>query len=40
MKTGNMLLAFMQKLKTKLKRILQINNQKDDDSFDNPYVIY
>ena len=40
MKKGNMLLAFMQKLKNKLKRLMQKINQKDDDSFDNPYLIF
>lgn len=40
MKTGNMLLAFMQKLKNKLKRLMQKINQKDDDLFDDPYLIF
>nr|WP_294906113.1 hypothetical protein [uncultured Lacibacter sp.] len=40
MKKGNMLLAFMQKLKNKMKRIIQKINKKDDDSFDNPYLIF
>ncbi|TWI78283.1 hypothetical protein IQ13_3965 [Lacibacter cauensis] len=40
MKTGNMLLAFMQQLKSKLKQLLQKINRKDDDSFDNPYLIF
>ncbi len=40
MKTRNMLLPFMQKLKRRLKSLLQKMKQKDDDSFDNPYVIF
>ncbi len=40
MKTRNMLLPFMQKLKSKLNLIFQWMNKKDDDFFDNPYVIY
>ncbi|HTH32182.1 MAG TPA: hypothetical protein VL946_12610 [Lacibacter sp.] len=40
MKTLNMLLPFMQKLKHKLKNLVQKINRKDDDSFDNPYLIF
>ncbi len=40
MKTGNMLLAFMQKLKRKVKLLVQWIRKRDDDSYDNPYLIY
>ncbi len=40
MKTGNMLLPFMQKLKSKLQSLLQKIKRRDDDSFNNPYIIY
>lgn len=36
MKKVHMLLPFMQKLKS----LLQKMKQKDDDSFDNPYLIF
>jgi hypothetical protein len=40
MKKANMLLPFMQKLKNKLNRFLQRIRKRDDDSFDNPYLIF
>lgn len=40
MKKVNMLLPFMQKLKNKLNLLLQRIRKRDDDSFDNPYLIY
>lgn len=40
MKKLNMLLPFMQKLKNKLNLLLQRIRERDDDSFDNPYIIY
>lgn len=40
MKKVNMLLPFMQQLKRKLNRIVQWMNRRDNDPFDNPYVIY
>ena len=40
MKKVNMLLPFMQKLKNKFNQLLQRIRRRDDDSFDNPYIIY
>ncbi|HLP35420.1 hypothetical protein [Lacibacter sp.] len=40
MKKVNMLLPFMQKLKNKLNLLMQRIRRRDDDSFDNPYLIY
>lgn len=40
MKKVNMHLPFMQKLKNRLNNFLQRIRQKDDDSFDNPYLIF
>ena len=40
MKKVNMLLPFMQKLKSKLNLVAQWIRKRDDDSFDNPYIIY
>lgn len=40
MKKVNMLLPFMQKLKNKVNQLLQRIRKRDDDSFDNPYLIY
>jgi hypothetical protein len=40
MKKVNMLLPFLQKLKSKLKLIGQRIRKRDDDSFDNPYLIF
>lgn len=40
MKKVHMLLPFMQKLKSRLKSLLHKMKQKDDDSFDNPYLIF
>jgi hypothetical protein len=40
MKKVNMLLPFMQKLKRKVKLLVQWIRKRDDDSYDNPYLIY
>ena len=40
MKKVNMLLPFMQKLKTQVNLLVQRIRKRDDDSFDNPYIIY
>jgi hypothetical protein len=40
MKKQNMLLPFMQKLKSKIELFIKLFRRRDDDSFDNPYLIY